>query len=215
MSVNDLSKNGRGIYEDPGEIDPNLWCKLSSSDVQEVCTRASVRHDGTSGCYLIPFLHRTYACYPEQRLISHLDHGRAERLSFQFYLVVLTYLLRAQPIGLSGRMVTGSEIKGGDFFFRGPHALFTKPLEQRFGHDAQAFLEVGLHLGGVETDFGDASFRLWPLPKIPLSYILWVGDDEFPPRMVVTFDSSVEEHLPLDVLWALVNQVGRALLRNA
>jgi hypothetical protein len=111
-------------------------------------------------------------------------------------------------------MVTGSEIKGGDFFFRGPHALFAKPLEKRFGYDARAFLEVGLHLGGVEADFGDASFRLWPLPKIPLSYILWVGDDEFPPRLVITFDSSVEEHLPLDVLWALVNQVGRALLRN-
>ena len=128
---------------------------------------------------------------------------------------MLTYLLRARPIGLTGRMVTGSEIKGGDFFFRGPHALFTRPLEKRFGHDAQTFLEVGLRLGGGETDFGDVSFRLWPLPKIPLGYILWLGDEEFPARVVVTFDGSVEEQLPLDVIWALVNQVGGALLREA
>jgi hypothetical protein len=112
-------------------------------------------------------------------------------------------------------MVTGSEIKGGDFFFRGPHALFTRPLEKHFGHDAQTFLEVGLRLGGGETEFGDVSFRLWPLPKIPLGYILWRGDEEFPARVVVTFDSSVERQLPLDVIWALVNQVGGALLREA
>jgi hypothetical protein len=112
-------------------------------------------------------------------------------------------------------MVTGSEIKGGDFFFRGPHALFTRPLEKRFGHDAQTFLEVGMRLGGGETDFGDVSFRLWPLPKIPLGYILWLEDEEFPARLVVTFDGSVEQQLPLDVIWALVNQVGGALLREA
>ena len=31
----------------------------------------------------------------------------------------------------------------------------------------------------------------------------------------MTFDGSVEEQLPLDVIWALVNQVGGALLREA
>jgi hypothetical protein len=112
-------------------------------------------------------------------------------------------------------MVTGNEIRGGDFFFRGPHVLFTRPLEKRFGSDARTFLEAGLHFGGAETDFGDVSFRIWPLPKLPLCYILWLEDEEFPPRVVVTFDSSVEQHLPLDAIWALVNLVGRRLLRAA
>ena len=213
--MSDLSKKERGIYEDPAEIDPSLWSELLSKNVSEICVHASVRYDEVQGCYQIPFLHQTYGCYPESRLIECFGDDGSKRLSFQFYLVLLTYLLRARPIGLTGRMVTGSEIKGGDFFFRGPHALFTRPLEKRFGHDAQTFLEVGLRLGGGETDFGDVSFRLWPLPKIPLGYILWLGDEEFPARVVVTFDGSVEEQLPLDVIWALVNQVGGALLREA
>ncbi len=213
--MSDLSKEGRGIYEDPTEIDPNLWGELLSRDVNQVCAQASVRYDQVKGCYQVPFLNQTYGCYPEAHLIECLDDGGPRRLSFQFYLVLLTYLLRAQPIGLTGRMVTGSEIKGGDFFFRGPHALFTRPLEKRFGHDGQSFLEAGLRLGGGETDFGDVSFRLWPLPKIPLGYILWLEDEEFPARVVVTFDGSVEQQLPLDVIWALVNQVGGAILREA
>ena len=213
--MSDLSKERRGIYEDPAEIDPDLWTELLSRDVNEICAQASVRYDQVQGCYQIPFLNQTYGCYPENRLIECLEDEGTKRLSFQFYLVLLTYLLRAQPIGLTGRMVTGSEIKGGDFFFRGPHALFIQPLEERFGHDGQAFLETGLRLGGGETDFGDVSFRLWPLPKIPLGYILWLGDEEFPARVVVTFDGSVEQQLPLDVIWALVNQVGGAILREA
>jgi hypothetical protein len=215
MSASELSGKGRGIYEDPSEIDANLWQELSSMDVSEVCGRAAVRYDQGGGCYHIPFLHQTYGCYPENRLIECFDHDGPQKLSFQFYLVLLTYLIRSQPIGLTGRMVTGSEIKGGDFFFKGPHALFTRPLEKRFGQDSHTFQEIGLRLGGSQTEFGDVSFRLWPLPKIPLCYILWVADEEFPARLVVTFDLSIEEHLPLDVIWALVNLVGGAILREA
>ena len=210
-----MVKKERGIYEDPKEIDPDLWDEIASKDVSEVCVRSSVRYDAVQGCYLVPFLHQTYGCCPAKNLILCLDHDGPQKLSFQFYLVMLTYLIRVQPIGLTGRMVTGNEIKGGDFFFKGPHALFTQPLEKRFGDDGKSFLEAGLRLGGAETDFGDVSFRLWPLPKIPIGYILWLADEEFPARVVVTFDSSIGEHFPLDVIWALVNLVGRALLHEA
>ena len=215
MGESDLNKEGRGIYEDPAEIDPNLWSTLSSMEVSEVCSRAAVTYDQKRGCYQIPFLQKTYGCYPHNRIIECLDNDGPQRFSFQFYLVLLTYLIRSRSIGLTGRMVTGSEIKGGDFFFRGPHVLFTRPLEERFGRDGQTFKEVGLRLGGGQTEFGDVSFRLWPLPKIPLGYILWLADEEFSARLVVTFDASIEEHFPLDVIWALVNLVGGAILREA
>jgi hypothetical protein len=215
VTTSPLDTTGRGIYEDPQDVDPGLWRELSSLETGEVCVRTAVRYDGNRGCYLIPFLCRTYGCYPALRLIKPLDHDGAQRLSFQFYLVVLTYLLRAQPVGLSGKTVTASEIRGGDFFFRGPHSLFTRPLEERFGNDAPSFLRAGSKLGGRETGFGDASIGLVPLPRVPLGYILWTVDEEFPARVVVTFDASVEEHLPLDVIWALVNVVGRLLLQSA
>jgi len=210
-----LTKKGRGIFEDPGEIDPQLWSELSAMDVSEVCARADVTYDQGRGCYRVPFLHQTFGCYPGKRFIERLNHDGPQHLSFQFYLVLLTYLVRCRPMGLTGRMLTGSEIKGGDFFFKGPHALFTRPLEEKFGRDAQTFEQVGVRLGGVRTEFGDVSFRLFPLPRIPLGYILWLADEEFPARLVVTFDASVEKHFPLDVIWAMVNLVGGTILGEA
>jgi len=212
MSAGELNKRDEGSYRDPEKIDPKLWEELSIRDGNETSLRTAVRLDTERGCYLIPYLNRSYLVFPRERRIEGLSQGGEEKLSFQFYLVLLTYLLRARAIPLSGRMMTGMEIKGGDLFFRGHHALFTKPLEKRFGTDPEAFLKAGLRLGGSKTDFGDVSFRLWPLPRIPLGYILWSADEEFPARVGVTFDASIAEQLPLDVTWALVNEVGRALL---
>lgn len=202
-------------FQDPGELDPRLWEELATRDPDEICVRASVRFQRERGCYLVPFLNRRYGVFPGERLIERQDSRREEELSFQFYLVLVTYLLRAQSLALSGRIVTGAELRGGSFFFRGHHALFTEPLERRFGKDPKGFLDVGLRLGGGKTDFGDASFRLWPFPRIPLGYILWAADDEFSARVAVVFDASVVEHLALDVIWALVNEVGRTLLNEA
>ena len=215
MSGGEPNKREEGRYRDPEKIDPKLWEELSIRDGNETSIRAAVRLDTKRGCYLIPYLNRSYLVFPRERRIEGLSHGREEKLSFQFYLVLLTYLLRARAVPLSGRMMTGMEIKGGDLFFRGHHALFTKPLEKRFGTDPEAFLQAGLRLGGSKADFGDVSFRLWPLPRIPLGYILWSADEEFPARVGVTFDASIAEQLPLDVTWALVNEVGRALLEGA
>ena len=58
--MSDSSEKGRGIYEDPAEIDPSLWSELLSKNVSEVCVHASVRYDEVQGCYQIPFLHQTY-----------------------------------------------------------------------------------------------------------------------------------------------------------
>ena len=210
-----MQKPQQRRFQNPGELDPRLWEELATRDPDEICVRASVRFERERGCYLIPFLNRMYGVFPGERLIERQDSRRQEDLSFQLYLVLVTYLLRAQSLALSGRMVTGAELRGGSFFFQGHHALFTEPLERRFGSDPEGFLGAGLQLGGTKTDFGNASFRLWTLPRIPLGYILWAADDEFSARVGIVFDASVVEHLALDVIWALVNEVGRALLNEA
>jgi Domain of unknown function (DUF3786) len=210
-----IQKPHRGRFQDPGEIDPRLWEELATRDPDAICVRASVRFERERGCYVVPFLNRSYGVFPGERLIERQDSRRKEDLSFQLYLVLVTYLLCARSLALAGRMVTGVELRGGSFFFRGHHALFTEPLERRFGSDPEGFLGAGLRLGGTKTDFGDASFRLWTLPRIPLGYILWCADDEFSTRLGVVFDASIVEHLALDVIWALVNEVGRALLNEA
>ncbi|MBW1838075.1 MAG: DUF3786 domain-containing protein, partial [Deltaproteobacteria bacterium] len=56
------------------------------------------------------------------------------------------------------------------------------------------------------------AYKLSPLPKIPLYYLLWEGDEEFQPHLSILFDRSIESHLSADAIWGLVNLVSIRLL---
>jgi hypothetical protein len=50
------------------------------------------------------------------------------------------------------------------------------------------------------------------MPRIPLTVILWLGDEEFPSRADLLFDSSAALHVPLDINWSLAMMSLIALL---
>jgi hypothetical protein len=94
-------------------------------------------------------------------------------------------------------------------FFTGPHAFRLDALQQRFGIDPEGFQRAALELGGQLVDMADAAACLWPFPRIPLYFLLWLRDEEFPARLRVLFDRSIDACLPADAIWALVNRVGQ------
>jgi hypothetical protein len=48
-----------------------------------------------------------------------------------------------------------------------------------------------------------SSLKLLPMPRIPVAIILWLEDEEFPPRAVLLLDSTCELQLPLDIIWSI------------
>ncbi len=52
----------------------------------------------------------------------------------------------------------------------------------------------------ADTDTGDFSFILYPLPKIALNYIFYRADDEFPATATCLFSSNAASFLPTDAL---------------
>jgi hypothetical protein len=65
---------------------------------------------------------------------------------------------------------------------------------------------------GEPVDLADVAYRFQAFPKIPIYYLLWEGDDEFPPRLTVLFDRSIDEHMAPDAVWGLFNLVTGRLL---
>ncbi len=122
-------------------------------------------------------------------------------------LATVVYLKNINAVYPLGQDIVGvKELKEGHFF-TGPHELRTAPLLERFGHHLEGFRRAGFALGGHALDIADAAFQLLPFPRVPLYFLLWVGDDEFQPRLQVLFDRSIENVMPADAIWALVNRV--------
>ena len=201
----------RKNYDQLFTIDLDLWQGLRACDPREVISRCWVEHGEERG-YYFPFLNQECFVDPDKESVYLNSVGESREASFQETLVTIMYLLKAKNIPPTGNMITEKDIKGGIQFFQGPHSLMTKTLVDRYQFAAEDFMAKGESIGGMRQEYGDAAIRLRPLPKIPVTYILYKGDEEFKGNVVVAFDETVGEHLPLDVIWALVNVTSSALL---
>jgi hypothetical protein len=67
--------------------------------------------------------------------------------------------------------------------------------------------------GGEPVEIGDVSFVLRAFPYVPVQYVLWEGDDEFPPSVQLLFDASVDHYLALEDI-VVLGQVTTGRLIN-
>ncbi len=209
-------KRGR-LYESPEEIDPLLWESLRNAVPEEICQRALVQYDPESSSYIVPFLGSAFLVSIETRSVEPVDADNApvfHKLTFQFHLAMLHYLLEAQDAPLANRWVSEKELPGGSFFFRGPHEMPVKPLLKRMDANPGAFRSAAEKLGGKLAEGGDIAYRFTVLPRIPLLFQFWDGDEEFEAALHIRFDASITTHMPaLDVILSLVNVVAYCLAR--
>ena len=126
-------------------------------------------------------------------------------------LAALIYFSQVKRLHPLSRDIVGLADLRESHFFVGPHALHLEALLERFGSDPEEFRRTAIKLGGQMEDMADAAACLWPFPRIPLYFLLWQRDDEFPARIRVLFDRSIDACLPADAIWALVNRVGQVL----
>ena len=127
-------------------------------------------------------------------------------------LATVIYLAGVSAIYPVGRDIVGAKDLKEGHFFQGPHALKVDSLIKRYGHDLTGFAQAAEHLQGETLEMADTAYKFLPFPRISLYYLLWVGDEEFKPRINVLFDRSIEEVFAADAIWGLVTRVSSALL---
>ncbi len=67
-------------------------------------------------------------------------------------------------------------------------------------------------MGGEEATFGDVSFSLKILPRVAMTFVLWKGDEEFPPAIQILFDRVVDRYLSLEDVVVLGEMTSRRLI---
>ena len=194
------------------EVDPAYWDQLARRDSTELANMTLF--DPISERQLtFAFLNEEIMVDLEARCLKRRQ-GEAWTSTPDSLLELATvmYLINVRELVPMGREIVGiKDLKEGHFF-QGPHELRLDPLLNRFGEDMAGFKAAAARLKGEAVDMADAAFQLKPFPRIPLYYLLWQGDAEFPPRIRVLLDRSIEAVLAADAIWALINRVSQALV---
>ena len=200
----------RSLVQIPGQY----WEKVQSRDLSELCRVLPGSAYGEDGLIFESFqeeilLDRRRGCLKRRQ--ADVWEITAEP---QLELVVLLYLNQVTEIpALTGELITVADLKEAHYF-KGPHQLPLENLLERYGQDLPGFKNASLALGGEPLEMADAAFAFRPLPRAPLYYLLWLGDEEFPPVFKVLFDRSIETCFSASGIWLLVNLVSARLLQG-
>jgi len=186
--------------------------QLAGCNISEQCQRCGARYL-EPGRVEMTYLGQACLINLPEATVSFLAENREAPI--RDTLLILHYLLRARGTPLAGRLVTYRELKEGNIYAPTFYKRTIAPLVRHFGKEPQRLAETARVLGGKAAGYGDGSATVTVLPRVPVTLVLWRGDEEFPPEGNVLLDTTVTDYLTHDdihtlceiLVWKLVSLV--------
>ncbi len=194
-------------------VHEKLWEQLLQLDPQGTAKRVKCGYLKDLNQYCVKFMGIEYTVdIGEKQIFIGSEDGEPVGAGFMEQLCILAYLIKSVKVPLSKRLVTGDKLESGEFFFRGPHVIPTAKLEDVFGYNPDLIYSATNGMNAKKASFGDASVEVRVFDRLPVTFVVWGADDEFPARGSILFDQSATSHLPLDALLAAVDITVKSLI---
>jgi hypothetical protein len=188
-----------------------LRARLAEHDLAGIVERSGARALGRDRIGLRCLGREYVVTYPDGEVLEEDGQPAPEHDA----ILLLLYLTESTGRAMDGGWIAFEQLSGGAGYsasFRGRVVL---SLVRAFGSNPKALLAAAVGLDGERLDLGDASVRLPALPRVPLAYVIWGGDEEFPPSASVVFDGSVEGYLDAEAVTVLAELATRRLVAAA
>jgi hypothetical protein len=183
---------------------PLHWEDLRNHPTEAILGHAGVKLASGGSCYEASFLDAVYLIDPVAERIVEISPEPKRELSEQFQILLIRYLVAPNAGPEIGKDISEKDLPGGVTFFQGPHALYVAPIAKRYGRNPDAFERRCRELDAEPVKHGDRAMRFHPFPQIPVTYVLWKEDEEFPASVSVLFDASIGRWFELDMIFTLV-----------
>lgn len=162
---------------------------------QEIAERAGVKYLEEESEFLVSCLNKEYhVSFPSGDIYCQGD----DEIQLDVGILILHYLNSAEGVPVQDQLISFQELPSGQLYINPFHGRAIQPLIKIFGDQPDKFIKAGLALGGEKGDKGDASIRLNLFPRVPILYVIWLGDDEFPASGNILFDASAASYLPTE-----------------
>jgi hypothetical protein len=186
-----------------------------TSEIEEQCRRSGslCRQSGANPGIDLKYLGRKYQLNLSDFSIT--VEGSDEKVELRDKILILHYLIQAKGTALSGEQITYQELKEGSNYFPTFYKRAVKPLIDYFGPAPQKLLSAAAPLGGTPGVLGDISVTIPAFPRVPITLVLWKGDEEFPPNGNILFDNTILDYQPVEdviilcqtIIWQMVKSL--------
>ena len=152
----------------------------------------------------VRYLNTDYFVNPTERTVIQAAQAaktaepaaEAAELSVTEQVLILHYLTTPKRfLPPQGDLISFKEIPQAQVYYPAFEKRVIGPMVKWFAADLEGFSTVGGRLAAKEERYGHASHTVNIFPLVPVTYVLWQGDDEVPPSGTVLFDASVTNYL--------------------
>lgn len=105
-------------------------------------------------------------------------------------ILIMRYLLEGSKVPSKGKFYTYRELPWGEVYYKQFQGRCIMRLAFGFGNKLDKFSAALDKLGAKKLKDGDCSYELEFLEGMFVRYILWEGDDEFPPSAQILFSDN-------------------------
>jgi hypothetical protein len=139
---------------------------------------------------IVPHLDREIALNVDTHRFSIKETG--EEAPVWMAILVLHYLNNAEGRQPTGRLKHFREFKDGHFYEPAFNRRTKEVLVSVFGNNPEVMKDAAKKLNGKILETGDAAVELSYFPCLPITCIMWKGDEDFPPEATVLFDETAD-----------------------
>lgn len=157
--------------------------KLLRLSPEKVCGLCGVSFEEDK--YIIKWLSKNYGL----PVFSNPDYSQSLEIIF------LHYLISEGTKKPEGKLISYRDVPNAMFYEPKFVSRAVEPFVKCFGKNPEKFIEISKIFGGVKSSEGDFSIKINLLPYLPVTYILWEGDDEFEPAGNILFDKTAPGRL--------------------
>ncbi len=177
--------------------------ELTGRNPKGVASRSRSQYffeDGREGLVVPYFGQPRRVVWPEVTVTPAAGEGE---LPLTEQILILHYLQTTQGEEPEGVDIDFKQVPQGGFYWSAFVSRALKPLLMSFGAHPELYLQVAGAMGGVPQPLGDAAARFLAFPLVPVTHVLWRGDEEFDPEAGILFDVTIPGHLSTEDIAAL------------
>jgi hypothetical protein len=171
------------------------WEDLLKLDPQAIVENAKVTFDEDVNKFRIPVLGEEYIVSFDDKKIEYPGESVDEHIFGAMTVLVLHYLINAKAKTLRNKQISYRELPDGMVFYNAFRSIAIEPIASEFGEALDEFEAKAEAINGHKVKLGELAFEFKIFPRVPVTYILWGGDEEIAASANILFDESASEHL--------------------
>lgn len=215
--THEYGSSSGGCLENAFDVSYRIACEQLAKigDLPHHCLRSSARYVGPDEI-VIDYLSQSYRIMISNCKILLEESGTEAPLRDK--ILILHYFTGAKGTPATGKLIAYKQLLGGVSYFCAFSQRAIAPLVKNFGKSPELLLKAATKLGGHEADHGDVSVTVSAFPRVPITLVVWRGDEEVAPNGNILFDANICDYLSTEdvtvlcetIIWKLVRSIPAA-----